>query len=256
MRWPSAILLLAALATGARADSAVRDDRVARLAAAERTIELVAARDREYRARVAARVRAFYKAEQPGMTRLWVEPAARMPFVARRAAITRLLRRDLRELAVLEQESASAASARDRLRGELASPAPAMPAPRSLVRPIARARVRAGFGVRRHGESGADLSARGVELAARPGEPVLAVAAGRVSWTGPLGGGPATAVLVDHGAFVSVLVGLGRVRVATGQAVTAGQLLGDAAGDELHVEIRLRTGAFGRPVDPEPLFGR
>ncbi len=255
MHWPSAILVVAALAAGARADDAP-DDRIARLKSAERTIELVAARDRELRTRVAARVRAYLKAERPGLARLWVAPGARMDFTARRAAMTRLLRRDLRELAVMEEEGTSAAAARDRLREELVAPRAAAPSPGSLVRPIARARVRAGFGVRRHRDSRADLSARGIELAAREGDAVLAAAAGRVQWTGPLSGGAASAVLVDHGAFLSVLVGLSRVGVATGQSVTAGQALGEAAGDELHVEIRLRSGAFGTPVDPEPLLAR
>jgi len=254
MRWPSAFLLVAALAAGARADE--RDQRVARLATAERTIEMVAARDREYRARVASRVRAYLESEQSGQSRLWVEPDARMGFLARRAAMTRLLRRDLRELAVLEAERANAVTARDRLRGEIAEVVPEAPGPGSLVRPIARARVRAGFGMQRHRESGADLSSRGVELAARSGDAVLAVAAGRVLWVGAVRGGVGTGVLVDHGSFVSVLVGLGRVTAVPGQSVTAGQVLGDAAGDRLHVEIRLRSGAFGSPVDPAPLFSR
>ncbi len=254
MRWPSALIIVGALAAGARADE--RGQRVARLATAERTIELVAARDREYRARVAARVRAFLEAEQTAQPALWLEPGTRMGFLARRAAMTRLLRRDLRELAVLEEERANAVTARDRLRGELAEVVPEAPAPGSLVRPIARARLRALFGMRRHRESGADLSARGIELAARPGEPVLAVAAGRVRWVGEVRGGAGTAVLIDHGSFVSVLIGLGRVSAATGQSVSAGQVLGDAAGDSLHVEIRLRSGAFGSPVDPAPLLAR
>jgi murein hydrolase activator len=255
MRWPSALLLLAALAAVARADDAP-DDRVARLKAAERTALLVSVRDREVRARLAARVRAYVKAERAGLARLWFEPGARMDFLARRAAMTHLLRRDLRELAVMEAEQQAAATAREHLHGELAAAEPSPPAPGSLVRPIARGRVRTGFGVRRHRESRADMSARGVELACRPGDPVLAVAAGSVRWTGSLSRGAATAVLIDHGDFLSVLVGFGRVRVATGQPVAAGQVLGDAAGDELHVEIRLRSGAFGKPVDPAPLLAR
>jgi murein DD-endopeptidase MepM/ murein hydrolase activator NlpD len=253
MRWRSAFVVVAALSAGARADDAP-GDRIARLKTAERTIELVSARDREVRSRVAARVRAYVKAERSGLARLWVEPGGRMDFLARRAAMTRLLRRDLRELAVMEAEHQVAASARERLHGELAAPEPSSPAPGSLVRPVARARLRTGFGVQRHRESQADMSARGIELACRPGDPVLAVAAGRVLWTGSLSG--ASAVLVDHGGFVSVLVGMGRVGVATGQAVAAGQVLGNAAGDELHVEIRLRSGAFGNPVDPTLLFAR
>ncbi len=254
MRWPSALVVLAALAARAGADD-VREDRVARLAAAERTIELVAARDREHRALLVARLRAFSKLARPGRARLWVEPGERMVELARRAAMGRLLRRDLRELAILRSERDAAVAARDRMRGEIGGPPPDAPLPGSLVRPIRRARVRASFGMRRHRASGRDLSARGVELAARPGDDVLAVADGSVRWSGPLAGGQ-QAVLVDHPGFVSVLVGLAAVRVTLGQAVTAGEVLGAAAGGELHLEIRLRTGAFGHPIDPAPLLAR
>ncbi|HEY8143481.1 MAG TPA: M23 family metallopeptidase [Kofleriaceae bacterium] len=253
MRWPSALVVLAALSARAGADD-VREDRVARLAAAERTIELVAARDREHRALLVARLRAFSKLARPG-ARLWVEPGERMVELARRAAMGRLLRRDLRELAILRSERDAAVAARDRMRGEIGAPPPDAPLPGSLVRPIRRARVRAGFGTRRHRASGRDLSARGVELAARPGDDVLAVADGSVRWRGPLAGGR-QAVLVDHPGFVSVLVGLAAVSVTPGQVVTAGEVLGEAAGGELHLEIRLRTGAFGHPIDPAPLLAR
>lgn len=255
MRWPSALLVLVALGGSRAGAGELREERVARLAAAERTIELVAARDREQRARLAARLRAFSKLVSPGHARLWVEPGARMEQLARRAAMARLLRRDLRELGILRAERDAAVAARDRMRQEIAAPSPEPPAARSLVRPIRGARVRAGFGVRRHREIGGDVSARGVELAARRGDPVLAVAAGAVRWTGPLAGG-ATAVLIDHDGFVSVLVGMGALRVAPGQRVSAGEVLGEAAGDALHLEIRLRTGAFGHPIDPAPLLGR
>jgi murein DD-endopeptidase MepM/ murein hydrolase activator NlpD len=255
MRWPSALVVLAALGASAGAEE-VRDDRVARLATAERTIELVAARDREHRARLGARLRAVRKLAQPGRARLWVEPAARMDWLARQSALARVLRRDLRELAILGAERDAAVAARDRVRGEIGAPEPASPAPRSLVRPVRRARVRAGFGLRRHGGSGREISARGLELAVRAGDPVMAVAAGSVRWAGRLGAGQQTAVLLDHPDFVSVLVGLAAVRVTSGQAVAAGEVLGEAAGDALHLEIRLRTGPFGHPVDPAPLLAR
>ena len=259
MSWPrrGLLLLLALLALAPRAVAdPLAAERVQRLAAAERTIELVAARQKEQRARLAARVRRVYERERPGFARLWVEPGSRMAHLARRAAVSRLLRRDLRELGILRAERDAAVAARDRAREEIGSPEPAPPpAAGSLVRPIRGARMRAGFGPRRHRESGADLSARGVELAARPGDEVVAVAGGSVLWTGRLAGG-LTAVLVDHASFVSVLVGFARVGVAPGQEVAAGQALGEAAGGALHLEIRLRTGAFGHPIDPAPLLGR
>jgi len=255
MHWRSGLLLLVALWPRAGGAEELAAERVARLAAAERTIELVAARDREHRARLSARVRAYYKLERPGFTRLWVEPGSRMEWLARRAAVTRLMRRDLRELAILRAERDAAVAASDRARAELLTGAPEPPAARSLVRPIRRAAIRSGFGTRRHRSSGAALSARGVELAARPGDEVMAVAAGRVLWTGPLAGGT-PAVLIDHQSFVSVLVGLAGIRVTPGQSVGAAQVVGAAAGEEVHLEIRLRTGVFGHPIDPAPLLAR
>lgn len=255
MRWPSGMALVLALCAPARADQGVAADRVDRLAAAERTIDLVAARDREHRARLAARVRAFVVRQGHGPARPWLEPGGRTGWLARRAAMGRLLRRDLGELAILRAERDAAVAARDRARAEIAEEPPAAPARGSLVPPLGQARLLARFGVARHRESGAALSGRGVTLAARPGDRVVAVAAGRVRYAGPLAGA-GQAVLIDHDGFLSVLVGLRAVTVAPGRAVAAGEPLGEAAGDALHLEIRLRTGAFGHPVDPAPLLGR
>ena len=227
------------------------------LATVERTIDLLAERERSHRERLTARARAYYKLERSGLSRLWLEPGARRPWLARRAAAARILRRDLRELAVLRAERDAAVRARDRARAGLSSREPvAAPAPRSLVWPVPGARVTAGFGEVRDRASGARLARRGIELAVSPGAPVRAVAAGRVEWVGPLAG--ATGIIVDHGpaGFVSVLVGDQRPAVVVGQEVEAGEALAEATGAALHLEIRLRTGVFGHPIDPRPLLGR
>jgi septal ring factor EnvC (AmiA/AmiB activator) len=81
------------------------------------------------------------------------------------------------------------------------------------------------------------------------------VASGRIEWLGSLAG--RMALLIDHGAdgVVSVLVGIAGPRVAAGQLVAAGQTVAEASGADLYLEIRLRTGAFGHPIDPAPLLG-
>ncbi|HLU65257.1 MAG TPA: M23 family metallopeptidase, partial [Kofleriaceae bacterium] len=197
------------------------------------------------------------KRERPGPARLWLEPDRRAAWLARRAAVARMLERDLRELDILAAERDSAVAARDRARAEVreASGHPELPAPGSLVAPVAGGRVVAGFGPARDRATGAHLVRRGIRLAARRGEPVLAVARGRVEWTGDLAGAPA--VVIDHAPapFRSVLSDLADVRVAPGQAVAAGQELARAAGGEVYLEIRLDRGAAGEPIDPAPLLG-
>jgi murein DD-endopeptidase MepM/ murein hydrolase activator NlpD len=90
-----------------------------------------------------------------------------------------------------------------------------------------RARVTAGFGQRRifNGE----LQSRhwGLDLSGRTGEPVRATARGRVALTGNFYFA-GNAVFVDHG--LGVFTGyfhLSRIRVAPGDFVERGQLLGD-----------------------------
>jgi septal ring factor EnvC (AmiA/AmiB activator) len=63
---------------------------------------------------------------------------------------------------------------------------------------------------------------------------------------------------IDHPgrSIVSVIADLEAVLVAPGQEVAAGQPVARAAGTSIHLEIRLRTGGFGHPVDPAPLLDR
>jgi murein DD-endopeptidase MepM/ murein hydrolase activator NlpD len=248
MRWPS-LILVAALCGSARADR-IGVERIERLLAAERTIELIAAREREQRPVLRSRVRALVMHHRPGAARLWVDRPARSRWLA--STMARILRRDLTELRILAAERDAAVAARDRARAELALALAPSPGARSLVRPVARGRIVAPFGARRHRASRADLSGRGVELASRPGDPIVAVASGRVRWTGRLAG--LRGVLIDHDGYLSALFGFAALRVAAGRQVIAGEVLGEAGGDSVLLEIRLRTGAFGHPIDPAPLF--
>jgi septal ring factor EnvC (AmiA/AmiB activator) len=174
--------------------------------------------------------------------------------VRRRAAARHILRRDVSELALLEEELADTESAQDRLRGErvqveLIEP----PAPHSLARPVP-GRVRGRCGTYEH-DSGADLSRRGVEMITRPGREVRAVAEGTVRFVGEVEGLGQT-IIIDHGDLVSVLARLRPVTIAAGTDVTRGQIIAEAEGRRVYLEIRLPLGPGGHPIDPAPLLER
>ena len=227
-----------------------------RLATVEHTIDLLAERARACRARLRERLRAYYRRERAGLVRLWFDPQGRFGALARRAAVSRILAADLRELALVQEEREAALVERDRLRREAVAPVPPLPPRGSLTRPVPGAALVEGFGTRRDRQSGASVERRGIRLAAQPGDRVVAPAAGTVRWVGRLAG--SGAVLLDHdGGVLSAIAGLvAPVELRAGQAVARGDTLGRAAGNSVYVEVRLVTGTFGTPVDPAPLLSR
>jgi len=113
--------------------------------------------------------------------------------------------------------------------------------------------LNARFGVRRNpfGE-GYEFHA-GVDLDARPGEPVRATADGTVvfaAYRGEYG----NLVILDHGNGLTTFYGhLSRITVRVGQTVTRGQIVGRAGstgrstGPHVHYEVRVND----RPVNPQ-----
>lgn len=101
---------------------------------------------------------------------------------------------------------------------------------------------------------------RGLDLAALPGDPVVAVEAGVVTFAGQVGGRPV--ITVDHGALESTYEPV-RSQFSVGDSVRAGDTIGtvDAGGHCdgacLHVGIRRVGAAAGDPeryLDPWPLL--
>jgi septal ring factor EnvC (AmiA/AmiB activator) len=123
--------------------------------------------------------------------------------------------------------------------------------------PPVAGRLAAGFG------DGSGVQSRGWVYIASSSAEVFAPYDGRVAYAGPFRGYGKVA-LIDHGGeYHSLLTGLGRVDVGTGDWVLQGEPLGalptggDGGGSgagrpKLYVEIRKN----GKPIDPAPWFAR
>ncbi len=90
---------------------------------------------------------------------------------------------------------------------------------------------------------------RGLEYATASGERVRAVGSGRVLFAGPVAGQLAISVLHGDGVLASYSY-LHSIRVARGEAVSAGQLLGTSS-NRLQLGFR-RNGVY---FDPAPYLG-
>jgi murein DD-endopeptidase MepM/ murein hydrolase activator NlpD len=94
---------------------------------------------------------------------------------------------------------------------------------------------------------------KGIDIAARVGEPILAAARGRVVFAGNKGNGYGNMVEIDHGyGYVTRYAHASRLRVRTGQTVDRGFRIADVgatglvSGPHLHYEVEQN----GRQVDP------
>ncbi|GAB4230557.1 MAG: hypothetical protein OHK0028_05050 [Deltaproteobacteria bacterium] len=99
----------------------------------------------------------------------------------------------------------------------------------------------------------------GVDILAPDGTRILAAESGVVAYAGNGYRGYGNAVIVDHGGAVTTLYGhLGTIRVRSGDAVEAGDVIGtvgrsgNATTHHLHFELRVD----GNPVDPLPHMTR
>lgn len=127
---------------------------------------------------------------------------------------------------------------------------------RSVAQPLGglplSGRLTSRFGMRAHPIFGGIRRHSGIDVAAATGSPVVAPAAGTVTYSG-WRGGYGLLVEVDHGGGVRTRFGhLSRLLVMPGQAVLGGQMVGlvgatgNATGAHLHYEVR----RDGTAVDP------
>lgn len=94
---------------------------------------------------------------------------------------------------------------------------------------------------------------KGIDIAARVGEPILAAARGRVIFAGNRGNGYGNMVEIDHGhGFITRYAHASRLHVRSGQTVDRGFRIADVgatglvSGPHLHYEVEQN----GRQVDP------
>jgi murein hydrolase activator len=176
-----------------------------------------------------------------------------MAVARRRAAAGLLLERDRGEAELLAQEAAQLGAAHDRIADEAAR-LPQIALPVELLWP-ARGKIVRHFGTLVHERSKAMLSRRGIDLEVDDHCAVTAPAAGTVRYAGPIRGLD-HGVILDHGAYLTVIAKLGEVALPVGAPVGAGDRLGRAARHRVYVEVRVKLGPGGLPIDPEPLLGK
>ena len=129
--------------------------------------------------------------------------------------------------------------------------------PEAAVVPPVEGRVTSGFGVRRDPITGTPQFHAGVDVAARRGARVRAVASGKVIFTGRRGGA-GNVVEVQHASnLVTSYAHVARTLVHAGQKVAAGDVLatvgssGRATGPHLHFAVK----RGGQAIDPARVLG-
>jgi len=96
---------------------------------------------------------------------------------------------------------------------------------------------------------------RGLEFVSVPGAAVVAPVAGEVAFSGPVGGVGYIVIVADEPAGLNAVIGgVGDRTVAVGDAVAAGQRLGQAS-TWLFAGFRLGSRREAGYLDPAPLFG-
>jgi septal ring factor EnvC (AmiA/AmiB activator) len=177
----------------------------------------------------------------------------RMAAARRRAAARLLLERDASERDLLAAETAHLHDA-ERVVAAAAEKLPTVALPQTLVVP-AKGKVSRGFGEYVHSRSNATLSRRGIDLDVDDRAPAVAPADGIVRYAGPIRGLD-HGVILDHGDYLTIVAKLGELTLPLGTHVAAGDRLGRAAHRRVYVEVRVKIGPGGLPIDPEPLFAK
>ena len=176
-----------------------------------------------------------------------------MATARRRAAARLLLARDAGERGILAEELGHLSAAAARAGGDVKQ-LPVIELPVEILRPV-HGKIARKFGALEHERSKVMLSRHGIDIEVEDHAAVVAPADGVVTYAGPIRGLDRGAI-IDHGTFLSVIGKLGDLVVPVGAPVKAGDRLGRAARHRVYLEIRVKIGPGGLPIDPEPLLKR
>jgi septal ring factor EnvC (AmiA/AmiB activator) len=193
-----------------------------------------------------ARLRAAYRALAPTGNDA-------MALARVRAAARVLVDRDAHERGLLDEEAGQLRAAHDRIARE-ATQVDHLAPPDPLARPVAGKIVRR-FGLVEHERAKATLARRGIDFEVDDHAAAFAPAAGTVRYAGPIRGLD-HGVILDHGAYLTVIAKLGELALPVGAPIAAGDRLGRAARHRVYFEVRLKLGPGGLPIDPEPLLAK
>jgi septal ring factor EnvC (AmiA/AmiB activator) len=258
--WRASLVALVALSAIAAADDAPPPDARAQLAAQladeqsvidttrATIIDKLAAADAVRLARLRAAYR-LVRAPLPADA----SATDRLASSRRRAGARLLLERDRVERGLLAQELALLAAATERT--VVATRAlPEIVLPTELAWPASGTIARR-FGTITHERSKTTLARRGLDLEVEAKSSASAPAAGTIRYAGPIRGLD-LGVIIDHGDYFTVIAKLGELAVPTGARIAAGDRLGRAARHRIYLEVRVKIGPGGLPIDPEPLLGQ
>ncbi|MGE0870460.1 MAG: murein hydrolase activator EnvC [Kofleriaceae bacterium] len=196
------------------------------------------------------RLRAAYRLLRAPL-RAGASAADRMAAARRRAGARLLVERDANERALLVEEADQLRAASLRTRGD-AKDVATIALPEHLLAPVTGKLVRR-FGTLVHERSRATLSRRGLDFEVELRREVVAPADGTVRYAGPIRGMD-RGVIIDHGDYYTVIAKLGELAVPIGAPVHQGDRIGRAERRRIYVEVRVKIGPGGLPIDPEPLF--
>jgi septal ring factor EnvC (AmiA/AmiB activator) len=171
----------------------------------------------------------------------------------RRAAARLLLERDAAERGLLVTELAQLRSAQART-ADATTRLPAIPLPTDIAWP-AKGKIARHFGTYEHERSKTTLSRRGLDIDVDDEAAAVAPEAGVVRFAGPIRG-LERGVILDHGDYLTVVAKLGELATPVGTHVARGDRLGRSAGHRVYLEVRIKIGPGGLPIDPEPLLSR
>lgn len=175
----------------------------------------------------------------------------RMSAARRRAGARMLVERDREERGLLAEELAMLANANERTVTATRA-LPKVTLPEGLAWP-ATGTIARQFGTIAHARSKTTLARRGIDIEVEAKTPAKASAEGTVRYAGPIRGLD-LGVIIDHGDYMTVVAKLGDLSVPTGAKVGVGDELGRSARHRIYLEVRVKIGAGGLPIDPEPLL--